>query len=392
MSDWNQWNGDARNGAHRPALEGPEHRLEAEWTIEVGDLRGSPVLDERTVYIGTDRGLAAFDRDDGYHRWTADRFGEAATPAVTPNRVVVATREGTVYGLEAETGEVAWQESLEAPIESTPTLAEGVVYIGDADGVAALEAESGEVRWYRTDGEDGEDDPDADDLELEPDADDENGLSGKASLEVDGLEESGGEAIGPVLGAPAVADRRIYVGCRGGTVHALEAASGEHVWSAPTNGDPVGGLTAADGRVYVADDAGMLVAMDGETGQSWFTYRIREEFTSSPTVLEDTLFVAASDGYLHVTDTEFGNRKLRGLLFSKKGLSLDGVAHTSPVVAGDVGMVVDSSPAIYAFDTTDPDFTWHLPLESPVVGTPAVAPNRLFVAREDGRLSSVSWQ
>ena len=390
VSDWNQWNGDQGNRAHRPALEGPERRLETEWTVEVGELRGSPVLDDRTVYVGTDRGLAAFDRDDGYHRWTADLFGEATTPVLTRERVVVATRNGTVYGLEAASGETVWERSLEGPLESTPTLADGTVYVGDANGVAALEAESGERRWYRTDGDD---DADPDDIDLEPDTDDENALgASKASLEVDGLEAGGGEAIGPVLGAPAVADGYVYVGCRGGTVHALEAASGERVWTAPTNGDPVGGLTAVDGRVYVAVDAGMLVAMDGETGQSWFTYRIRESFTSSPTVLEDTLFVAASDGYLHVTDTEFGNRKLRGYLFSKKGLSLDGVAHTSPVVVGDVGMVVDSTRAIYAFDATDPDFTWHLPLEAPVVGTPAVAPGRLFVAREDGNLSALSWR
>ncbi|MHC3436784.1 outer membrane protein assembly factor BamB family protein [Natrialbaceae archaeon A-gly3] len=392
MSDWNQWNGDRKNTAHRPGLEGPERRLEEAWTAEVGELRGSPVLDDRSVYVGTDRGLAAFDRDDGYHRWTADLFGEATTPVLTHDRVVVATREGTVYGLEAASGEAVWEESLEGPLESTPTIADGVVYVGDADGVAALEAHNGERRWYRTDGE-SEDDLDPDDLEPDPDADDENGLGGgTATLEVDGLETGGGDTIGPVVGAPAVADGHVYVGSRGGTVHALEAASGERVWTAPTNGDPVGGLTAADGRVYVADDAGMLVAMDGETGQSWFTYRIREAFTSSPTVLEDTLFVAASDGYLHVTDTEFGNRKLRGYLFSKKGLSLDGVARTSPVVVGDVGMVVDSTRAIYAFDATDPDFTWHLPLEAPVVGTPAVAPERLFVAREDGHLSALSWR
>ncbi len=391
VSDWNQWNGDQGNRAHRPTLEGPERRLETEWTVEVGELRGSPVLDDRAVYVGTDRGLAAFDRGDGYYRWTADLPGEATTPVLTRERVVVATREGTVSGLEAASGEVVWQESLEGPLESTPTLAEGVVYVGDADGVAALEAHDGERRWYRTDVADGEDDPD--DVDIDPDTDDENALGAStASLEVDGLEIESGETIGPVLGAPAVADGHVYVGSRGGAVHALEAASGGHVWTAPTNGDPVGGLTAVDGRVYVADDAGMLVAMDGESGQSWFTYRIRESFTASPTVLEDTLFVAASDGYLHVTDTEFGNRKLRGYLFSKKGLSLDGVAHTSPVVVGDVGLIVDSTPAIYAFDAADPDFTWHLPLEDTAVGTPAVAPGRLFLAGGDGNLSALSWR
>ncbi|ELY59459.1 pyrrolo-quinoline quinone [Natronococcus amylolyticus DSM 10524] len=354
MTDWNQFKRDPQHSGVRRDLEGPD-RPESAWTVELAGTAGSPVLDRDTVYVGTTRGnLYALDRETGRRRWVFESTdGIDATPVATYDGVYAATDAGTVHAIDPGTGDALWRTKLPAPLESDLAFADGRLYAGHTAGLSALEAGSGEIGWtYETDA--------------------------------------------AAAGSPVVAaDRpRVYVGTADEQVRCLEDGSDgvEETWSAPTDGVVAAPLTIADGRVYVADDDGTLLALDTETGQTWFSYEIRGAFTSSATVLpeEGTTFVGADDGYLHVTDTRFGRRKVRGWLFSKKGIALDGEVDASPVVAGDVVCVGDSTGSLYGVDATDYDLRWHVDLGAPVSRTPALAPGRLYVAAAD-ELSSLEW-
>jgi len=99
----------------------------------------------------------------------------------------------------------------------------------------------------------------------------------------------------------------------------------------------------------------------------------------------------AADGYVHVTDTTVGRRKLRGWLFSRKGVELDGPIRSCPVVVGDILCVGDASGSLYGIDVDDSEPRWHVALDDAVTGTPAVAPGRLYVGCDDGQLYSLEW-
>ncbi|WP_306054986.1 outer membrane protein assembly factor BamB family protein [Natronococcus wangiae] len=352
MTDWNQFKRDPQHSGLRRDLEGPR-RVEEAWTAELVGPVGSPVLDRDTLFVGTARGnLYAFDRETGHRRWVFETTdGIDATPVVTRERVYAATDPGTVHALDPATGDRAWRADLPASLESALAFADGRLYAGHAAGLSALEAEIGEIDWtYETD-----------------------------------------SAVG---GAPAIGEdrRRVYAGTDGERVHCLEAETGEEVWTAPTDGAVTDGPTIADERVYVGDDDGTLLALDAEIGQTWFSYEIRGSFTSSATVLPDegTTFVGADDGYLHVTDTRFGRRKVRGWLFSKEGIALDGEVRASPVVAGDVLCVGDSTGSVYGVDALEFDLLWHFDVGDAVSSTPALAPDRLYVGAGD-RLYCLEW-
>ncbi|WP_207586299.1 PQQ-binding-like beta-propeller repeat protein [Halomontanus rarus] len=354
MTDWNQFRGDRRNSGRRPDLEGPE-RIETDWSVDFdGAVSCSPVVGRDTVYVGTDRGrLHAVDRHRGHRRWVFDATAAIGSePVATRDRLYLAASDGTVSALDPATGEREWQYSAAGPLESPLAVADDALFVGDASGLIVLETATGEQRWAH-------------------------------------------ETETPVAGSPAIADdrnrRRVYVGTDAESVRAVDLETGEEAWIAPTDGTIVGGPTVADDRVYVADDAGTLLALDADTGQSWFAYEISGAFTSSVTVVGETAFVGADDEYCHVIETTFGTRKLSGLLFSKKGVPLDGSVRGSPVVAGDVLFVGDSSGTFYGIRVDDADFLWHFTPDRPVVTTPALADDRLYVGCEDGRLACLAW-
>jgi outer membrane protein assembly factor BamB len=74
---------------------------------------------------------------------------ELATPALDPDtgRVIVGTRDGKLRAV-GKGGEVAWTFTTRGPFESSATVQGGVVYSACADGsLYALDAGTGNLRW-----------------------------------------------------------------------------------------------------------------------------------------------------------------------------------------------------------------------------------------------------
>lgn len=390
MTDWTQFRGDPQHSGCRRDLEGPR-QIAARWTADLVGPAGSPVLDRDTVFVGTSNGNCyAFERDTGRRRWVFETT--AATemaPVVTRDALYLATDEGVVYALEPATGEQRWRTDLPGGLEAPLALAGEALYAGHTAGLSALEADSGEVVWTHE-----TDTPvvGAPAVDGERDRDRHGGWGAcqedEQDLDLLSLEDAQMDADDGTHDQD-----RVYVATADGTIRALEAATGEDCWDAPIGGTIVDGPTVVGDRVYVADDEGTLVALHASSGQSWFTYEIQGSFTSAATILEDAdmTFVGAADGYLHVTDTTFGRRKLRGWLFAKKGVALDGAVTSSPVLAGDVLCVGDATGSLYGIDVADDgDLSWHYGLEDTVTGSPAIGEQALYVATGE-RLACLEW-
>jgi outer membrane protein assembly factor BamB len=109
--------------------------------------------------------------------------GTWSTPAIVGNTVIWPTRPGRVFGLDRATGKVRWEKRLPAPLMGSPVVVDGVWLQGDCAGVL----HAFDVRR-----------PAHDPPEL-------------WSVELGGCIES----------TPAVWKGRIYVGTRGGFLHAI---------------------------------------------------------------------------------------------------------------------------------------------------------------------------
>ena len=123
---------------------------------------------------------------------TLDRV--QSSPAVANGVVYFGSEDHKVYALKASTGAKLWSYTTGDVVESSPAVANGVVYVGSFDGnVYALNASTGSKLWsYAT------------------------GAS--------------------VYSSPAVANGVVYVSAEDGTVYALEASTGSKLWSYTTGG------------------------------------------------------------------------------------------------------------------------------------------------------------
>ncbi len=404
--DWPQYRGDSCHTGRQPALaEGEPMGLVDGWEAECpAPLSSSPIIDRGALYVGTERGLYSADSQTGTPRFHLETDAPVVTPIGTADRIVYGTADGVVVAVDPVSGDRVWQTSV-APLETDAlTLAGRTVVVGTTAGLAGLALETGEGVWQWT----GKDDADADagvESETETEAEAEIETAIESTVELQSTSESTAApapasaststtkptAETTIVGAPAADEERVYAGTVGETVVALDLETGAEQWTVPTDGQIVGGPTVDGDRVYVADDDGTLLALDAETGQTWFTYEPRTAFTTPPTVVGETAFIGGADGYLHVIETTFGNRKLRGLLFSKKGISLDGVPRGSPVVIGDTLLIGDKNGWLYGIDIDDDDFAWHVRTDAPVSGTPALTDDGLFAGFADGSCGRLTW-
>lgn len=137
------------------------------WKFETGGrIRSSPAVADGVVYVGgTDGSLHAIGLEDGRRRWRFDTEGRAldssrfgydrrsiiSSPAIDEGAVYFGSRDGSLYALEAATGELRWRSPHDDTSWSiaSPAVVDGVVLDASSDArfVRGLDAGSGRELW-----------------------------------------------------------------------------------------------------------------------------------------------------------------------------------------------------------------------------------------------------
>jgi len=161
-------------------------------------------------------------------RWTRnfwpDRVHNAAQAVVVGDRVYVGSKDGTVFCLNAADGKDAWATRGLGCIVNTLACVQGVVIAASLEGVHGLDAGSGEKKWC--------------------------------------VPGPGGFTV-----APLVAEDRVFVGSRLGTMFCLDAGGGNVVWKRDI-GAPILQSAAWDGgRLFVATEDLFMRCLDAKSGK-----------------------------------------------------------------------------------------------------------------------------
>lgn len=119
------------------------------------------------------------------------------------------------------TNQTLWSFKTDAIVDSSPVVADGVVYIGSTDfNLYSLNATNGVKIWsFPT-----------------------------------------GSYPSYLISSPAVAGGVVFIGSRDGSVYALNAATGDKIWSYQTGGDVDSSPAVAGGVVYVGSNDGNVYA------------------------------------------------------------------------------------------------------------------------------------
>jgi outer membrane protein assembly factor BamB len=295
--------------------------------------------------------------------WRAPTEGDViSSPTIANGVVYVGSGDGGLYALDLATGTRRWRYDAGSAIPSSPAVGDGLVFATAADGsIFAVDANTGARRWRLMTGPD---------------------------LSLPWGHESGDY----YRSSPTYVDGTVVVGAGDGGVYALDAASGQRKWRAQTEGRVRASPAVANRRVYAASFDGRVYCLDLASGAVRWKYNTegttlasasygfdRRSIQSSPAVDDGIVYVGARDGFLYAIGAEDG--KLRWRVDHKISWVI-----TSPAVSGHT-IYAGSSDAHFAqaLDTLGAE-RWRVSTDVPVWSSPAVAGDLVYFGDAAGRL------
>ena len=361
-----------------------------------------PAVAYGMVYsLNKDGHLYALDVDTGDLVW---KYKGPATlmfpgnPVVADGKIYATTGQTASYTgqvgasefacLAADTGQLIWKLPIEAfaPRESV-AIAYGILYLIPGDVTKAVDVESGEE--YTTFNQVWAIGTRSWHMWRHDAAHSGTGQFGPANLTLSWKFTTDGA----VVSSPSIADGRVYVGSHDKNIYCLNARTGSFIWKFSTNERIKSSPAVVDGRVYVGPDDGYIYCLDAYNGGLiWSTYAggsIQVNFgaapalRSSPIVVGGKVYVGSLDTNVYCLDDRDGK-----VVWTYK---TDGYITSSPAVVDGAVYVVSQEPesgALYKLDASDGSFVWkrEIPYEIVLTGgtdmhaSPTVADGMVFAS------------
>lgn len=363
---WTQYNFSANRNTVSEMFSGPDTTVvEEKWLFEVdGYVLSSPAVVNGAAYFGANNNFVyAVDIDTGEEIWSFETGGNVrSSPTVKGDTLFIGSRDGNLYGLDINNGQKVmeidaggeiwssplvvgevlyvsvmdeangqifahhlgvndrmWSYTTDASISSSPSYADGVVYVGSNDNhIYAFRANSGEKLWSV-----------------------DTGYS--------------------VSNAPTVVNGVLYVGNSGilssenYTFYALDAEDGSELWSEQLDESIANSATVAGDTVFVSTRE-KLFALDSLTGSEIWSFELPVEFGSatfggsSPVITSDFLYIGSTGDITQ-------NRRVHGLNRNTGEQVWEfttGMVHSTPVVMDDILYVNGSDRGLWAIQNQEP--------------------------------------
>lgn len=185
-----------------------------------------------------------------------------------------------------------------------------------------------------------------------------------------------------VFSSPAVTHDSVYVGSHDHHVYALDRDDGSQHWQFETGGPVQSSPAVAGGMVYVGSDDGAVYALDAATGDQRWRTQTQGAVFSSPVVVGGTTYVGSFDKHLYAFDASSGKQRWRR--------SLGDQVWSSPTVVDGIVFVGSNDGHVYAVDAVSGEVAWSFPTGGVVSSSPAVADGVVYFGSFDGRIYAVS--
>jgi outer membrane protein assembly factor BamB len=231
----------------------------------------APVFDEGRLYVlQADENLFCLRASDGTPLWqygrTVIRQGgiwRGTSLAVGGGQVYLGHGDGSVIAFGAEAGGVAWKAKISTSplfpdVIAGPVFDSGIVYAGTREGpLTALDARTGNILWTKPYG---------------------------------------------LVGGIAVGEDRLYFGTPDGGLRAVRKSDGESLWTAMLDGGLATPPVEADGEVVVGASGGSIFALDAASGEVRKRYNPATGIGARPWVGANGLVFLSNAGVLHRID------------------------------------------------------------------------------------------
>ncbi len=307
-------------------------------SIQLGNPLGAPDSSAPSLPI-----VEAWERD------VQGAFGPSA-PTITRRYVVVGTRRGEVVILDRETGSTEGTGEFGSSVEGAVAISEdgAVIYVPTAEAKGVVEAydvRRGRRLWRW-----------------------------RSGAIVGGVTRIGGLLVVPLLNSDIVA---------------LDAASGDTLWSRPGLEGvqihaaavevPASSGRSVDSGIVIADDHGTVQALDAVTGRPRWSVEVGAPVYATPALEDGILIVTTTRGGVIALEAETGRERWR--------VQTDTVLRVSPpTLAGDRVIVGFTDGTVRALDLEDGAEQWRYQTDGNVTATPLIVGDRIAIGTMDRRL------
>jgi len=223
-----------------------------------GEVRSSPAVVSDIVYVSSHSNLCALNATNGKTIWSVQNLNPIdSSPAISNGAVYIGSADDCVYSFNASTGRQIWVHLLRTSDASSPAVNNGIVYIGSYDGyMYALNASTGAQAWkYQT----------ADEVES----------------------------------SPTVAYGCVYFGSDDNNVYCLNSSTGSKIWQSATGYWVTSSPAVAGGNVYVGSQDDNIYCLNATTGAKEWLYPTGNIIESSPAIANNTLYIGSDDSKVY---------------------------------------------------------------------------------------------
>ncbi len=274
-----------------------------------------------------------------------------------------------------------WSFKCEDEIRGTPTLHQGMLFIGCYDNnLYALNAADGQFQWkYATEGG----------IVSRPIVFDNNVIFGSEDKRLHVVGIRAGKVVwtyytdGKIYSSPRIADGHIFFGSEDQDLHAVNVNSGRAIWKYSTDGPILSSPLVANELIFFGNEAGGVYAIDFRGGLKW-RFQSKRAVTSSPIYKGQAIYLSSVDGSLYALDA--GN----GWPIWKFRLGKGSVS--SPALADDFAFIGAADGFIYCVDVRNAKEVWRFRTENQVSSSPVVYKDSVYCGSVDGSLYCLEYR
>ncbi len=180
------------------------------------------------------------------------------------------------------------------------------------------------------------------------------------------------------ISAPAVVDGRLYVGCNDDQLYCLDAFTGSLHWTFMTGGNIESSPAVVAGRVYFGSNDANVYCLDALTGTKLWNYTTGDMVKSSPAVSNNRVYVGSLDNRVYCLNATTGAHLWN--------IITDDDVYSSPAVAGSRIYVGSYDSRIYCLDTETSAVIWTYQTGFFVWSSPAIWDGCVYIGSLDTKL------
>jgi len=260
--------------------------------------------------------------------------GIVSSPTVVEGIVYVGTNNGTIYAVNSSDGSQKWSYQADDKVRSSPAIVDGTVYVGSDDGnLYALDAKSGDEDWVF-------------------------------------------QSSNTIFSSPSVVDGNVYFGNDAGNIYSIDMSNGEKQWSYQTGDEVRSSPAITDRSIFIGSNDRNLYALDAEDGTEQWAFEAGSSIRSSPVVRDSTVYVGCDDTILYALDTTTDT--IADFERKKWGFQTQNQIFSSPAIANST-VYVGSGAKVYAINISDGSVDWSFSTSGRVRSSPAVGGRTVYV-------------